>query len=63
VRRILKPGGVLRLAVPDLDKAIRAYMKDDARYFHVPDEHARGIGAKLITQIIWYGSVRYAHDL
>lgn len=29
VRRILKPGGVLRLAAPDLDKAIRAYMKDD----------------------------------
>jgi predicted SAM-dependent methyltransferase len=58
VRRVLKSGGVLRLAVPDLDKAIRAYIKDDARYFHVPDEHARSIGAKLITQIIWYGSVR-----
>ncbi|MDQ3776931.1 MAG: hypothetical protein M3461_22575 [Pseudomonadota bacterium] len=47
-----------KLAVPDLDKAIRAYREDDARYFHVPDEHARSIGAKLITQIIWYGSVR-----
>jgi len=58
IRRVLKPGGVLRLAVPDIDRAISAYVRRDAAYFYVPDEHARSIGAKLITQIIWYGSVR-----
>ena len=58
VRRVLKPGGVLRLAVPDIDRAISAYARRDAAYFYVPDEHARSIGAKLVTQIIWYGSVR-----
>jgi hypothetical protein len=58
IRRVLKPGGVLRLAVPDFDRAIDAYVRRDAAYFYVPDEHARSIGGKLVTQIIWYGSVR-----
>lgn len=58
LHRVLKRGGVLRLAVPDLERALRAYLAGDARYFHVPDADARSIGAKLITQIIWYGSVR-----
>ncbi|MBG6081158.1 class I SAM-dependent methyltransferase [Rubrivivax gelatinosus] len=58
LRRVLRPGGVLRLGLPDLDRAIDAYRHGDAGYFFVPDEHARDIGAKLVTQIIWYGSVR-----
>ena len=58
MRRVLKPGGTLRLALPDLDRAIDAYRREDAAYFHVPDEDARSVGAKLVTQIIWYGSVR-----
>jgi predicted SAM-dependent methyltransferase len=57
LRRVLRPGGVLRVGLPDLDKAIAAYQRGDAAYFHVPDEHARGIATKLVTQIIWYGSV------
>lgn len=56
--RVLKPGGVLRLGLPDLDKALQAYLRRDAGYFYIPDQEARSIGAKLITQIIWYGSVR-----
>ena len=58
LRRVLKPGGVLRLALPDLDKAIRAYQNNDRDYFLVPDEDARGIGGKFITQMIWYGYSR-----
>ena len=58
LRRVLKPGAVLRLALPDLDRAIDAYRRGDAAYFYVPDTDARSIGAKLVTQIIWYGSVR-----
>lgn len=30
VRRVLKPGGVLRLGLPDLDKALQAYLRKDA---------------------------------
>lgn len=55
--RVLKPGGTLRAGVPDLDRALRAYSEGDASYFLVPDRDARRIGAKLVTQIIWYGSV------
>jgi SAM-dependent methyltransferase len=58
LHRVLKRGGVLRVAVPDLDKAIEAYRARNAAYFYVPDRDARSVGAKLITQIVWYGSVR-----
>lgn len=58
MRRVLKPGGVLRLGLPDLDRAIDAYWRGDRDYFYVPDEHARSIGGKLIAQMIWYGSTR-----
>jgi predicted SAM-dependent methyltransferase len=69
LRRVLKPGAVLRLGLPDLDRAIDAYQRKDPDYFYVPDSDARTVGAKLITQIIWYGSVRtpfnfeFAHEL
>ncbi|HEX6364362.1 MAG TPA: methyltransferase domain-containing protein [Albitalea sp.] len=58
LRRVLKPGGVLRLGLPDMDRAIAAYQRGDAAYFYVPDEHAAAVGAKLVTQLVWYGSTR-----
>ena len=58
LRRVLKPRGVLRLALPDFLKGVRAYERQDRDYFLVPDEDAQSIGAKLITQIIWYGYAR-----
>jgi SAM-dependent methyltransferase len=69
LHRVLRPAGVLRLGVPDLDRAIEAYQRGDAAYFYVPDTDARSLGAKLVTQIVWYGSVRtpftfgFAHEL
>ncbi len=57
-KRVLIPGGVLRLGLPDLDKAIRAYIAGDHDYFYVPNCDADAIGTKLVTQVIWYGSVR-----
>jgi predicted SAM-dependent methyltransferase len=58
LKRVLKPRGLLRLGLPDLDLAIRAYLAGDHAYFYVPDTEARQIGTKLVTQIVWYGSVR-----
>jgi predicted SAM-dependent methyltransferase len=55
LRRVLKPGGVLRVALPDLDRAIRAYVAGDRDYFVVPDSDAEAIGSKLVTQMTWYG--------
>jgi predicted SAM-dependent methyltransferase len=55
LRRVLTPGGVLRLALPDLDRAIRAYQEGDRDYFLIPDEDARSLGSKMIVQLLWYG--------
>ena len=35
---MLKPGGILRLALPDIDKGFEAYRNGDRDYFLVPDE-------------------------
>ena len=58
LRRILKPNAVLRLALPDLMKGVRAFERKDRDYFVVPDADAKSMGAKLITQLIWYGYAR-----
>ena len=58
LRRVLRPGGVLRIGVPDLDRALAAYARGDHEYFYIPDAESAALGGKLIVQIIWYGSVR-----
>lgn len=55
LRRVLKPGAVLRLALPDLNKGIAAFQRGDRAYFLIPDEDARTMGGKFITQMLWYG--------
>jgi SAM-dependent methyltransferase len=55
LRRVLKRGGVLRLALPDLEKGIHAFQRRDRDYFIVPDEEVRSAGGKLIVQLLWYG--------
>ena len=64
LRRVLKPGGVLRLSLPDLDKGIAAYQRNDRDYFLIPDDEVKSIGAKLIVQLLWYGYCRtlFTHD-
>ena len=64
LRRVLKPGGVLRVALPDLDKGIEAYHRRDSAYFKVPDEDAESVGAKFVTQMVWYGYSRslFTHE-
>jgi SAM-dependent methyltransferase len=64
LRRVLKPGGVLRLGLPDLDKGIEAYLRNDRAYFLIPDEDAATIGGKLVKQLLWYGWSRslFTHD-
>lgn len=58
LRRVLKPGGVLRLALPDLDKAIAAYTAGDIDYFLIPDEVVKSLAGKMIVQLLWYGRSR-----
>jgi SAM-dependent methyltransferase len=58
LRRVLRPGGFLRLGLPDLDRAVAAYVAGDRDYFYIPDAEATSLGGKLIVQLTWYGSVR-----
>lgn len=58
LHRVLKPNGVLRLALPDLNRGIRAFVSNDHDYFLIPDEDAKSIGGKFITQMLWYGYSR-----
>jgi predicted SAM-dependent methyltransferase len=58
LRRVLRPGGVLRLGLPDLDRALEAYARDERDYFYIPDTEVATLSGKLIVQIVWYGSVR-----
>ena len=55
LHRVIAPGGVLRIAVPDLVLLHDAYRRGDAAVFEVPDEDAARPGAKLVTQVVWYG--------
>ena len=58
LKRVLKPGGVLRLALPDFDKGVRAYHMNERDYFFIPDEEVKSMSGKLIVQLIWYGYSR-----
>lgn len=53
--RVLKPGGVLRLVLPDVDKGIAAYLRGDGSQFLVPDEDSSSLGGKFVTHMLWYG--------
>lgn len=76
VHRVLAPGGVLRLVVPDIERCLRAYASDDAEYFdtrarhwewavhhRTPLEHFlayAGAGAPLHECSFWH---KYGYDL
>ena len=55
LRRMLKPSGVLRLCLPDLDRGIRAYLHGDREYFLVSDDDVKSYGGQFITHMLWYG--------
>jgi SAM-dependent methyltransferase len=58
LRRVLRRGGVLRLGLPDMDRAIEAYRSGDTDYFLAPDELVRSPGGKMIAQLLWFGRSR-----
>ena len=55
-RRVLKPGGVLRLCLPDLDQAIAAYQGGQRDYFYSHDR--RTISGEFIAQVLGWGHAK-----
>jgi predicted SAM-dependent methyltransferase len=58
LRRVLVPGGTLRLALPDLDRGIAAYLAGEEGYFKVEPEEVRSLGGRFVVQMLWYGYSR-----
>jgi len=58
LRRVLAPGGTLRLALPDLRRGIDAYLAGDGGYFKVGPEEVSSLGGRLAVQMTWYGYSR-----
>jgi len=56
--RVLRPGGVLRLVLPDLDRAIDAYREGRQGHFQVPAGEAGSDGGRFISHILWFGYSR-----
>jgi predicted SAM-dependent methyltransferase len=54
---ILKPGGTLRILVPNIVNAIYAYQHKEEDWFP-QDERTGGLDAKFCTMLTWYGTVR-----
>lgn len=51
---MLKPGGVLRVLVPDADKAIRAYLDGDTPFFPLGSD-LPDVAARFCTFLPWFG--------
>lgn len=54
---VLKPGGGLRVLVPDVLRAVTVYMQGDEGWFP-QDERTGGLDAKFCTYVTWFGTVR-----
>lgn len=57
LRRVLKPGGVLRILVPDFLRAVHHFEQGDPDWFP-QDDRTEGLDARLCTFVMWYGESR-----
>jgi ubiquinone/menaquinone biosynthesis C-methylase UbiE len=55
LRRVLKPGGVLRMSLPDLDLFIDAYRSGRREAFHIWDWDS--VSGNFITHMLWYNTI------
>jgi SAM-dependent methyltransferase len=62
-RRVLRPGGVARVLVPDTLAAFDAHARGDHRWFPIADHVAASIDAKLSAYLTWYSESRCCHTV
>lgn len=58
LRRVIKPGGCLRLGLPDLRRGIDAYLRGERDYFKVDPDEVQSAGGRFIVHMLWYGYSR-----
>ena len=56
LRRVLKPGGVLRLCLPDFEKNMAAFQTGNSNQFYIWEWDT--IDGNFITHVLWYGCNR-----
>ena len=55
LHRVLRPGGTLRIEVPDFLRTLAAFTAGDPDAFVVSDRHAGTLSGKFVTEALWYG--------
>lgn len=60
--RVLKPNGILRILVPSVDKAIAAYINQDASFFSPFPRAYNSMGGKLYNFLLCEGQHRIIFD-
>ncbi len=58
LRRVLKPGGWLRILVPDFHLALRAYLHDEPEHFLIADDVEPTLEGKVLAYLTWYSTAR-----
>lgn len=58
VRRLLRPGGVWRISVPDPLAAMAMWEAGDIGWFPIVDAGERFSGGKLMAYLTWYSEAR-----
>ena len=61
LRRMLKDGGVLRVLVPDAEKAARAYLAGVAQFFPLGDDLPE-VSERFCTFLPWFGESKSIFD-
>jgi len=56
--RVLKPGGALRLALPDFRLSIAAFAEGKEDFFKIEPDAAQTPDGRFIRHILWYGYTR-----
>lgn len=62
ILRLLKPGGVLRVLVPDARKAAHAYLDNDPAWFPLGDD-LPDISDRFCTFLPWFGESKSIFDV
>jgi hypothetical protein len=56
--RVLKPEGVLRLALPDLRLSIASFAEGEGDFFKIDPGAAKTLDGRFIRHVLWYGYTR-----